>query len=57
MFKKQVYVKPLSLDPESYWGVFEMSPIESFFDDWLRYGLSVAWYNFQVEWILSAKPS
>lgn len=26
--------------------------VESFFDDWTRYGLAVAWGNFQAEWTL-----
>ncbi len=52
MLKRKVYVKPLSLSPDTLWGVFEMSVIESLFDDWMRYGWRVAWDNFQIEWTL-----
>lgn len=52
MFKRQIYVKPLGTSKDSLWGVFEMSAIESFFDDCLRYGLTVAWGNLQTEWSL-----
>jgi hypothetical protein len=51
LFKTQVYVKPLDLSENPLWGVFQMSPVESFFDDWFRYGWSVAWGNFQLEWM------
>ena len=50
LLKKKVYVKPLDLTDETYWGVFEMSILESFFDDWIRYGWGVACSNFQTEW-------
>lgn len=51
-FKRRVYVKPLNTSKDSAWGVFEMSIVESFFDDWIRYGLSVAFGNFQTEWTI-----
>ena len=48
MFKKQVYIKPLNTEG-TLWGVFKMSIFESFFDDCMRHGLSVAWGNFQTQ--------
>jgi len=39
--KKNIYVKPVG----KKWGVFEMTPPESFFDDWRHFGFRVAVYN------------
>lgn len=52
LFQKSTYVKPLHAD-----GLFsdvyitrEGTPVSEFFDDWKRYGLSVAWYN--LKWMM-----
>lgn len=48
LFKKHVHVKPAQDDR---WIVEQLTPAQSFLDDWRRYGLRVAWHN--LKWILS----
>lgn len=44
LFTRSAHVKPVG----DYWATTYGTPLEEFADDWLRYGLRVAWYNLKV---------
>ena len=47
--KRRVYVKPVAAGGLFGWTVLELTPVESFIDDWRRYGVRVALSNVWVE--------
>lgn len=47
LFKRRVCVKPVAINRDQ-WLVTEENGVSSFFDDWRRYGLRVAFFNLRA---------
>lgn len=49
LFKPQVHVLPTTSTTELFgWQVVSQTPAQAFVNDWRRYGMTVALYNFSV---------
>jgi hypothetical protein len=53
LLTKQIQVKPITQDDNSFWGVFEITPLESFFDDLYRYGIVTALENAHIDYLIN----